>query len=132
MSDRHVNIHYNRAHIKNYTSLIFKSDSPYRKFAVRRAMDDEAYLRCWTSEGFSRPIHTPFRISSESLQFKLPSSDYPQDSGYVSPGVILLGDNMKGSCLLWVMSTEISVDIAVETQSIVGRQSVDTRSTVGR
>lgn len=95
LSDRHVNIHYNRAHIKNYTRLIFKNDSPYRKFAVRRAMDDKAYLRCGTSEGFSRPIHTPFQISSESLQFKLPSSDYPQDSGYVSPGVILLVNNMK-------------------------------------
>ena len=41
-----------------------------------------------------------------------------------------------GSCLLWVMSTEISVDIAVDiavdSRSIVGRQSVDSRSTVGR
>ena len=37
-----------------------------------------------------------------------------------------------GSCLLWVMSTEISVDIAVDTQSIVGQHSVDSRSTVGR
>ena len=40
-------------------------------------------------------IHTPFQISSESLQFKLPLSDYPQDSGSVSPGVILLVNNMK-------------------------------------
>ena len=30
------------------------------------------------------------------------------------------------------MSTEISVDIAVDTQSIVGRHSVDSRSTLGR
>ena len=45
-----------------------------------------------------------------------------------------------GSCLLWVMSTEISVDIAVDigvdTRSIVGRHSVDiavdSRSIVGR
>ena len=41
-----------------------------------------------------------------------------------------------GSCLLWVMSTEISVDIAVDiavdTRSIVGRHSVDTRSTLSR
>ena len=37
----------------------------------------------------------------------------------------------EGSCLLWVVSTEISVDIAVDTRSIIGRQSVDTRSTVG-
>ena len=41
-----------------------------------------------------------------------------------------------GSCLLWVMSTEISVDIAVDiavdSRSIVGRQSVDGWSIVGR
>ena len=37
-----------------------------------------------------------------------------------------------GSCLLWVMSTEISVDIVVDTRSIVGRHSVDIRSTLGR
>ena len=41
-----------------------------------------------------------------------------------------------GSCLLWVMSTEISVDkavnIAVDSRSIVGRWSVDSRSIVGR
>ena len=40
-----------------------------------------------------------------------------------------------GSCLRWVMSTEISVDmavdIAVDSRWIVGRQSVDSRSTVG-
>ena len=48
--------------------------------------------------------------------------------------------SLLGSCLLWVMSTEISVDIAVDiaveiavdSRSIVGRQSVDTRSIVGR
>ena len=47
--------------------------------------------------------------------------------------------NGSGSCLLWVMSTEISVDIvvdiavdiAVDSRSIVGRQSVDSRSIVG-
>ena len=58
-------------------------------------MDDKAYLRCGTSEGFSRPIHTPVQISQENLQFKLPASDYPQECGYVSPGVILLVNNMN-------------------------------------
>ena len=47
-----------------------------------------------------------------------------------------LQDNILGSCLLWVMSTEIlvdiAVDIAVDTRSTVGRYSVDTRSIVGR
>ena len=41
-----------------------------------------------------------------------------------------------GSCLLWVMSTDISVDIAVDiavdTRSIVGRHLVDSRSILGR
>ena len=94
-ADRHVNIHFNRAHVKNYTRLIFKKNSPYKRFSVRRAMDDKAYLRCGTSEGFGRPIHTPVQLSGENLQFKLPSSDYPQECGYVSPGVILLVNNMK-------------------------------------
>ena len=43
---------------------------------------------------------------------------------------------LDGSCLLWVMSTEVSVDIAVDiavdTRSIVGRHSVDSRSILGR
>jgi hypothetical protein len=93
-SNVHVNVHHNQAHLKNYTRLIFKDGSPYRKFAVRRAIDDKAYLRCGTSEGFSRPIHTPIQISAENLQFKLQGSDYPQDCGYVSPGVILLVNDM--------------------------------------
>ena len=41
-----------------------------------------------------------------------------------------------GSCLLWVMSTKISVniavDIAVDSRSILGRHSVDSRSILGR
>ena len=44
----------------------------------------------------------------------------------------LIATGIFGSCLLWVMSTEISVDIAVDSRSIVGRYLVDTRSTVGR
>ena len=44
--------------------------------------------------------------------------------------------SILGSCLLWIMSTEISVDIAVDiavdTRSIVGRHSVDSRPTLDR
>ena len=43
---------------------------------------------------------------------------------------------LRKACLLWVMSTEtsvdIAVDIAVDTRSIVGRHSVDSRSTLDR
>ena len=94
-SEQHVNIHYNRAHVKNYTRLLFKNGSLFKKFAVRRAIDDKAYLRCGTSEGLSRPLHTPVQLSGENLQFKLPSSHYPQECGYVSPRVILLVNDMK-------------------------------------
>ena len=41
-----------------------------------------------------------------------------------------------GSCLLWVMSTEIlvdiAVDIAIDTRLIVSRHSVDSRPTLSR
>ena len=50
--------------------------------------------------------------------------------------VMVTKSSSTGSCLLWVMSTKISVDIAVDiavdSRSIVGRQSVHSRSTVGR
>ena len=49
---RHINVHYNRAHVKNYTRAVF-SDNAIKKYVCRRAMDDKAYVRCGTSEGFS-------------------------------------------------------------------------------
>ncbi|CAB4034761.1 RNA-directed DNA polymerase from transposon X-element, partial [Paramuricea clavata] len=42
----HVNVHYNRAHIKNYTRLAFGNDTDCRDLVVRRAIDDKAYVRC--------------------------------------------------------------------------------------
>lgn len=86
---RHVNIHYNRAHIKNYTHLAFGDHmNCHRDLVVRRAIDDKAYVRCGTSEGFSRPVHCP--LQNSETPFDLPSSDYPDSVGYVSPGVILI------------------------------------------
>lgn len=91
---RHVNVHYNRAHIKHYTRLAFgKSSVDLSKYVVCRAMDDKAYVRCGTSEGFSRPLHRP--IQPATTPFEMPSSDYPDTVGYVSPGVILLVNEME-------------------------------------
>lgn len=56
-------------------------------------MDDKAYVRCGTSEGFSRPLHRP--IQPATTPFEMPSSDYPDTVGYVSPGVILLVNEME-------------------------------------
>lgn len=90
----HVNIHYNLAHIKNYTRLAFgESFKKYRDLSVRRALDDKAYVRCGTSEVFSRPLNRPLQVTES--HFQLPSSDYPDTVGYVSPGVILLVNDMK-------------------------------------
>ena len=57
---RHINVHYNRAFVKNYTRLLLKKTSPHLKRGIRVAIDDKAYLRCGTSEGFST---TSFRLS---------------------------------------------------------------------
>ena len=53
-ADAHINIHYNKAHIKHYTRLLFsnKTKEKYRQYALRRCLDDKAYLRCGISEGF--------------------------------------------------------------------------------
>ena len=96
--NKHINIHYNRAHIKSYTRFAFGRSSVVhgKNLVIRRAIDDKAYIRCGTSEGFCRPPHTPVLINTDpNSQFKLPTADYPDPVGYVSPGVILLVNNMK-------------------------------------
>ena len=87
---RHINIHYNRAF--NYTLLLFSKNSPLKekKLALRITFDDKAYLQCNTSEGFSRPIHQPIQLTDLNLKFQLPTSDYPEKCGYITPGVILM------------------------------------------
>ena len=93
-TDAHINIHYNRAHVKMYTRLIFsdKNRPEFQKLALRRCIDDKAYLRCGTSEGFSRPRNKPLSIAGESPE--IPAYDFPQQAGYVAPGVNLIIKNM--------------------------------------
>ena len=85
---------YNRAFVKNYTKLLFKKTSPHLNRGIRVAIDDKAYLRCGTSEGFSRPIHKPVHLSDPEMKFQLPASDYPKSCGYISPGVIMMVNEM--------------------------------------
>ena len=47
----------------------------------------------WMTKGFSRPLHRPVQVVGEYGM--LPSSDYPDPVGYVSPGVILMVNDMK-------------------------------------
>ena len=51
LRSRHINVHYNRAHIKNYTRFAF-GNMALKHLVCRRAMDDKACIRCGTSEGF--------------------------------------------------------------------------------
>jgi hypothetical protein len=68
-TEEHINLHYNRAHIKNYTRMLFsaRKKSLVQKYAVRHCIDDKAYLRCGTSEGFSRPAHTPIKLFNQQF-----------------------------------------------------------------
>ena len=60
---------------------------------------------------------TTAQVVETSVNNNSPIQDYVHLDDHNQP-------THDGSCLLWVMSTEISVDIAVDTRSIV----VDTRS----
>ena len=51
--NRHINVHYNRAFIKNYTRLAFGKSSKHKGHVLHLAVNDKCYLRCGTSEGFS-------------------------------------------------------------------------------
>ena len=63
--------------------------SKHRSRVLYLAIDGKCYLRCGTSEGFSRPLHNPAQLVQKELKLELPSSDYPKRTGYVSPNVIL-------------------------------------------
>lgn len=98
-TEEHVNLHYNRAHIKNYTRMLFsaKNKEIFQKYAIRHCIDDKAYLRCGTSEGFSRPAHTPITPADPTFQPSIPAYDFPEKCGYVAPGVHLIIRDMQES-----------------------------------
>lgn len=63
---RQINIHYNRAHVKNYTRFAYSTSSGVhgKSLVIRRAIDDKVYVRCGTSEGFCRLLHTPVQLNT--------------------------------------------------------------------
>lgn len=93
----YLNIHYNRAHIKYYTRMIFghATRDKFKQHTIRRAMDDKAYIRCGTSEGFSRPMVKPLVPTLKSENVAIPCYDFPDKVGYVAPGVTLIINDMK-------------------------------------
>ena len=79
--------HYQRAHKKNVIKRFFSERSGNEtKFSFARSIDDKAYVRPGTSEGFEKTrnkrILTP---SAEEKSRKLPKYDWPESKVYVTP-----------------------------------------------
>ena len=79
--------HYQRAHKKNVVKQFFSERSANEtKFSFARSIDDKAYVRPGTSEGFEKTrnkrILTP---SAEEKSRKLPKYDWPESKVYVTP-----------------------------------------------
>ena len=75
--------------------MVFSAKNKHniQKYVVRHCIDDKAYVRCGTSEGFSRPAHTPITPADPALQPTVPAYDFPEKYGYVAPGVhLIIGD----------------------------------------
>ena len=96
-TDTHINVHYNRAHVKQYTRFLFSKCSQYRDHAIRRCFDNKAFVRCGTSEGFLRISTKPVMLTGQEL--KLPTYDFADSVGYVAPGVNLIIEDMEESQL---------------------------------
>ena len=95
-TEAHVNMHYNRAHIKQFTRMVFSKNGgrdKYAPYTIRRCLDDKATLKCGTSEGFARPRTKPVLLITDEAQ-SLPAYDFPEVAGYVSPGVNLIINDM--------------------------------------
>jgi hypothetical protein len=59
----------------------------FKQHTIRRAMDDKDYIRCGTSEGFSRPMVKPLVPTMKSENVEIPCYDFLDKVGYVAPGV---------------------------------------------
>ena len=93
--ESHINVHHNRAHIKMYHRTFYSSTQRQllAKCTCCRCFDDKAYLRCGTSEGFSRPRTKSIVMPGSKIL--LPSYDFPEKAGYVAPGANLMINNME-------------------------------------
>ena len=79
--------HYQRAHKKNVVKQFFsRRFSRERKFCFARSIDDKAYVRLGTSEGFEKTRNKRILSSSaDESSRKLPKYDWPEKKVYVTP-----------------------------------------------
>lgn len=82
-----MRVHIIKEHIKNVVKKLFSERSGNEtKFSFARSIDDKAYVRPGTSEGFEKTrnkrILTP---CAEEKSRKLPKYDWPESKVYVTP-----------------------------------------------
>ena len=82
------NTHYQRAHVKNVKKSFFsKNVESSRHLRFMRSIDDKAYLRPGTSEGFlNTRCQKILTVSDFSKARQLPKYDWPQKLMYQTPG----------------------------------------------
>ena len=80
------NTHYQRAHALGVQTTFFGLRSTLKPFCFFLSMDDKAYLRPGTSEGFNKTRNTRILShSAEEKSKKLPKYDWPESQVYITP-----------------------------------------------
>ena len=82
------NTHYQRAHVKNIKMAMFSEEAGEAKlFSLLHSIDDKAYLRPGTSEGFSSARNLKIlTVTDADKARKLPKYDWPEKLVYQTPG----------------------------------------------
>lgn len=82
------NTHYQRGHVKNIKMEFFsKANEATRGFCFMQSVDDKAYLRPGTSEGFQHTRNQRILTSSDIQKAReLPKYDWPEKLVYQTPG----------------------------------------------
>lgn len=82
------NTHYQRAHVKNIKMSMFSEESGEAKdYSLLHSIDDKAYIRPGTSEGFSSARNQRILTLSDATKAKkLPKYDWPEKYVYQTPG----------------------------------------------
>jgi hypothetical protein len=87
-AEENENTHYQRAHVKNVKMAMFsESAGDAKEYSLIHSVDDKAYIRPGTSEGFSGTRNQKIlTLSDASKAKKLPKYDWPQKLVYQTPG----------------------------------------------
>ena len=82
------NTHYQRAHVENIKMAMFSEDAgKAESFSLLHSIDDKAYLRPGTSEGFSSARNLKIlTVTDDNKARKLPKYDWPEKLVYQTPG----------------------------------------------